>query len=131
MATYVTSLNPRASVAHIGYPVTACGNVFVGAHRTSAAMPANRSICRKCVSRASAYGLITDREAAILLWIQPANADSLVPLLLEGRSDREIALRLGVATRTLSRYIADAMARVGARTRFQWGYLVGLAASRS
>jgi len=127
MATYVTSLDGNARLAHIGHPVTACGVVFIGPHRTSENMPTDRTICRECVATATGYGWITNREADALLRFQPANTDLLLPLLIEGRTDREIAVRLGVSMRTLSRRIAEAMQAVGARTRFQWGYLVRLA----
>jgi len=127
MATYVTSRDRGARLAHIGYPVTVCGVAFVGPHRTSSNMPADRSICRACVAGALGFGWITADEADALLRHEPITADLLLPLLIEGRSDREITLRLGVSGRTLSRRIAAAMREAGARTRFQWGYLVGVA----
>lgn len=133
MKPYVTSLRPNAKRAHIGHPITACGVVFVGPHRTSENMPADRTLCRACVKQATGYGWITSDEADALLGREPnqpvgrAGADRLVPLLIEGRSDRDIAVRLGVSMRTVSRLVFDAMRTAGARTRFQWGYLVGSA----
>jgi hypothetical protein len=35
MATYVTSLHGNAPLAHIGYPITACGKSFIAAFQTS------------------------------------------------------------------------------------------------
>jgi hypothetical protein len=127
MATYVTSLDARARLAHIGHPVTACGVVFVGAHRKSANMPNDRTICRECVAVATGYGWITRDEADVLLRFQPAPTDLLLPLLIAGHTDREIALRLGVSMRTISRRVQAAMQEAGARTRFAWGYRAGLA----
>jgi len=129
MASYVTSLDGNARLAHIGHPVTACGVTFVGPHRTSNDMPADRAICSECVSSALGFGWITADEADALARHQPEITDHLMPMLIEGRSDREIMLRLGVSGRTLSRRIADAMKAARARTRFQWGYIVGFAAA--
>lgn len=128
MATYVMSLDGNARLAHIGHPITACGVTFVGPHRTSENMPADRAICGECVSSALAFGWITANEAEALAQHQPEMTDLLMPMLIDGRSDREIMLRLSVSGRTLSRRIAAAMQEAGARTRFQWGYRVGLAA---
>lgn len=128
MATYVTSKDRGARVVHIGYPVTACGVTFVGPHRTSENMPTDRSICRECARKATGYGWITADEAEALLQFEPKTTDMLVPLLIEGRADREIALRLGVSMRTLNRRVGEHMRAAGARTRFQWGYRLGLAA---
>jgi len=46
-------------------------------------------------------------------------------LLLDGSGDREVAQRLGVSQRTVSRHVADAMRAAGARSRFQWNYRLG------
>jgi len=131
---YVTSTVANARYAHLGHPITACGKVFVGPHRTSEDMPADRALCRACVRDATGLGWLTRPEADALLGRTPRpregryGADQLVPLLIEGRTDREVALRLRVSTRTVTRLVADAMRAAGVRTRFQWGYRVGLAA---
>jgi hypothetical protein len=131
MATYVTSLHGNARLVHIGYPITACGKSFIGAFRTSDDIPIDRRICPLCVERATGYGWITAGEGGYLLdrdVEQTDVPDSIVALLIAGAADREIARRLGVSMRTVSRYVATAMHAAGARTRFQWGYLVGTAA---
>lgn len=131
---YVTSKAANARYAHLGYPITACGVVFVGPHRTSQNMPRGRSLCRSCVKTATGYGWITRDEADAMLGRSRAprqgrqGADKLLPLLIEGRTDRDIALRLGVSMRSVSRLVAEAMEAAGAATRFQWGYAVGIAA---
>jgi len=130
MPTYVTSLRADAKLAHIGYPVTACGIIFPGLHRTSDTMPADRRICRECIARATGYGWVTSDEAIQLLNYDPPQReviDRITALLIDGAHDREIAHRLGVSMRTISRYIAAAMGAVGVETRFQWGYRLGRA----
>ncbi|WP_438312064.1 LuxR C-terminal-related transcriptional regulator [Streptomyces sp. HUAS TT3] len=49
---------------------------------------------------------------------------TLVRLLSEGLEDRAIARRLGMSERTCQRHIAEIMRVVGARSRFQAGYLL-------
>lgn len=131
MATYVTSLHGNAKLTHIGYPITACGKSFIAAFETSREVPADRPICELCVERATGYGWITADEADYLLGREVVRLDvpdTIVALLIAGAADREVARRLGVSMRTVSRYIANAMHEAGARTRFQWGYRVGTAA---
>jgi len=134
MATYVTSLHGNARVTHIGYPITACGKSFISAFETSDNVPADRPICRLCVEHATGYGWITADEGDALLGreiVQADVPDRVVALLMVGAADREIAHRLGVSMRTVSRHVAAAMHAAGARTRFQWGYFVGRAGAGS
>lgn len=49
----------------------------------------------------------------------------IIQLMVEGVTDEGIANRLGVSTRTVRRVIAELMGRLGARSRFEAGYLVG------
>jgi hypothetical protein len=127
---YVTSTVANARVAHLGYPLTACRKIFTGPHAVSDDMPADRRICRDCVLNATGLGWLTTDEAVALLGRkQPEpRRPQIVPLLVEGRSDRDVARQLGVSMRTVSRIVHAAMREAGARTRFQWGYKVGLAA---
>jgi DNA-binding NarL/FixJ family response regulator len=138
MATYryITSESANAKYAHIGHP-TLCRKVFVGPYRVTENMPYDRAACRTCVARATGFGWITADEARALIGLDPRRPRNLpprrgehllVPMMVEGRSDQEIAQRLRVSTRTVNRLVTDAMQAIGARTRFQWGYLVGLAA---
>jgi DNA-binding CsgD family transcriptional regulator len=46
----------------------------------------------------------------------------LLPLLVAGLTDQEIATKLGWSHRTVRRWIRDLMTRLGAQTRFQAGY---------
>jgi DNA-binding CsgD family transcriptional regulator len=48
----------------------------------------------------------------------------IVSLLAEGRDDKSIARRLGMSERTCQRYVRDIMLQLGAKTRFQAGYLI-------
>ena len=134
MARYVTSTHGSARLAHIGYPLTACGLIFTSPHRASDNMPNDRRICRRCINEATSRGLITYDEAAALLRRTPdttvrAVLAQIIAMLIDGAADREVAQRLGVSLRTVNRYTAAAMREAGARTRFQWGYKLGLAVS--
>ncbi|TMR92862.1 helix-turn-helix transcriptional regulator, partial [Nonomuraea basaltis] len=57
---------------------------------------------------------------------RPADDARLIALLLSGLTDDAIARQLGVSHRTAERRIAELMARLGARTRFQAGVLAAL-----
>ena len=48
----------------------------------------------------------------------------IITLLAEGCDDKSIARRLGISERTCQRYVRDILDRIGARTRFQAGYLI-------
>lgn len=54
-------------------------------------------------------------------------SELITALLAEGRDDRAIARRLGMSERTCQRYVREILARTGARTRFQAGYLISAA----
>ncbi|MFG2996300.1 LuxR C-terminal-related transcriptional regulator [Streptomyces sp. NPDC048340] len=53
---------------------------------------------------------------------------NIVRLLAEGLEDKVIARRLGMSERTCQRHIAEVMRAVGARSRFQAGFLLSAAA---
>ncbi|WP_223167748.1 helix-turn-helix transcriptional regulator [Nonomuraea sp. SYSU D8015] len=59
---------------------------------------------------------------------RPGDDSRLIALLLSGLTDEAIARQLGVGRRTAERRIAELMARLGARTRFQAGVLAAFAA---
>lgn len=50
----------------------------------------------------------------------------IVSLLAEGNSDKIIARRLGISERTCQRYVRKVMDGIGAKSRFQAGYLMGM-----
>ncbi|MFE2286846.1 LuxR C-terminal-related transcriptional regulator [Streptomyces sp. NPDC059443] len=54
---------------------------------------------------------------------------TIVRLLAEGMEDKVIARRLGMSERTCQRHIAEIMRAVGAKSRFQAGYLLSAAAA--
>lgn len=51
-----------------------------------------------------------------------AGAGAILPLLVAGLTDREVAAKLGWSHRTVRRRVSDLMARLDAQTRFQAGY---------
>ncbi|MFE2432259.1 LuxR C-terminal-related transcriptional regulator [Streptomyces sp. NPDC059373] len=50
---------------------------------------------------------------------------SIVALLAEGLEDKAIARRLGMSERSCQRHVAQIMNAIGARSRFQTGFLLG------
>ncbi|MFD9306049.1 LuxR C-terminal-related transcriptional regulator [Streptomyces sp. NPDC060048] len=54
---------------------------------------------------------------------------TIVRLLAEGLEDKVIARRLGMSERTCQRHIAEVMRAVGAKSRFQAGFLLSAAAA--
>lgn len=70
------------------------------------------------MSFSAEHGLVTTAAGSAL----PVAADDLVRLLAAGLGDKVIARELGVSVRTLERRIADLMAGLDARTRFQLGW---------
>ncbi|MFE5792283.1 LuxR C-terminal-related transcriptional regulator [Streptomyces sp. NPDC056503] len=49
---------------------------------------------------------------------------AIMSLLIEGADDRAAARALGISVRTCQRHVSDIMARVGAGSRLQLGYLI-------
>ncbi|WP_329497216.1 helix-turn-helix transcriptional regulator [Kitasatospora herbaricolor] len=49
---------------------------------------------------------------------------AIISLLSLGMDDKSIARRLGMSDRTCQRHISDIMSRIGAKSRFQAGYLI-------
>jgi DNA-binding CsgD family transcriptional regulator len=64
-------------------------------------------------------------ERAVPISVRPGSAstdDELLPLLVAGLTDPEIAAKLGWSHRTVRRRVRDMMTRLDAQTRFQAGY---------
>jgi hypothetical protein len=129
MRTYVTSLRPNTRYAHIGTEAwIACGYVLGSKFTITTAIPPGRTICRNCASKYTPRRprqpkpqhakLIAERNAKILA------------ALLSGMFDYEVAATLRLGVRTVVRYVDQAQAATGARTRLQWGYLLGRADER-
>jgi DNA-binding NarL/FixJ family response regulator len=152
--TYVYSTHGGATLAHVGnLHGTACGFVFLRYFRVSEDAPPDRTVCARCIEKAHAAAIrqarvegrlveepemIVERRAreaalraahrAALLAARQAEQDAgVVALLKEGLTNVAVARRLRVGLRTAVRQINDAQGRSGAATRFQWGYVVGLA----
>ena len=119
MQTYVYSLHTRARLAHIGGAGGAmCGLVFVTGFRVSADYPPGRALCARCAAttghparRADAAPDTAALDAAV------------IAALLRGHGNPGVARELRVGLRTAVRYVNEAQARAGARTRFQFGYV--------
>ncbi|MFI6848732.1 LuxR C-terminal-related transcriptional regulator [Kitasatospora sp. NPDC050467] len=82
-----------------------------------------RSVFEQNWLQARPFSSPADRAGALV--ISDELQQAVVALLAEGLDDRSIARRLGMSERTCQRHIAQLMARIGARSRFQLGYLVG------
>lgn len=123
---YVTSL--RGSVTHLATSPgrTRCSYEFVGAFYVSDKRP-DRPLCGECARLADVHDrYVARRQSAVA-----ARDGLLVDLLRDGLTDAAIRRHLHLSARSLSRYLNDAMRRAGARTRFQWGYVVGAAPDRA
>jgi DNA-binding NarL/FixJ family response regulator len=123
MARSLTSLHRNARVAHLGDPITACGVMFLGPRRATDTLPVDRRVCRACVRHAVDFRWLPPADAARLLDYTPddpvqSTETAMIALLIDGCSDRQIAQRLNVSQRTLSRHIATAMSDADATSRF-------------
>lgn len=118
MRTYVTSLHGRAFKAHIGTDDwTACGAKYRTTVEVTTEIPPGYVLCALCASAhdARALGFTVERR------------DRVLALLCEGYRDDEVALRLDMGLRTVTRHVAFAQQEWGAATRMQLGYMRGLA----
>ncbi|WEH39170.1 hypothetical protein [Streptomyces sp. AM 2-1-1] len=75
--------------------------------------------------RAEDFPFIPVRAAEAATEVVPDMRTSILKLLLEGRSDREITRRLGLSLRSLQAHVARLKEDHGAQHRLQLGYLVG------
>jgi DNA-binding CsgD family transcriptional regulator len=152
MQTYVYSLHGCARLTHVGnMHGTACGYIFTSSFHVSENAPPARPICERCIARCDANtvvmsvarilrmadrGIVVRQRAidvhAAMLAARHAERDAaIVSLLKEGADNAGVARRLRMGLRTTVRHVNDALRRSGARTRFQWGYKVGLAEGRA
>ncbi|MEV6209051.1 LuxR family transcriptional regulator [Kitasatospora sp. NPDC051914] len=76
--------------------------------------------------RAESYPFLPVRAADAAPEVIPAIRGSIRKLLIEGRSDKEIARRLGLSLRSLQAHVARLKEEYGAEHRLQLGYLMGL-----
>ncbi|MEI7029445.1 hypothetical protein [Streptomyces pratensis] len=77
--------------------------------------------------RAEPYPFLPVRAADAAAEVIPDMRDVICKLLIEGRSDREIARRLGLSLRSLQSHIARLKDEYSAQHRLQLGYLMGRA----
>jgi sugar-specific transcriptional regulator TrmB len=76
--------------------------------------------------RAEPYPFVPVRAAEAASEVIPALRESIRKLLIEGRSDKEIARRLGLSLRSLQAHVARLKEDHGAQHRLQLGYLMAL-----
>ncbi|WP_329455134.1 hypothetical protein [Streptomyces sp. NBC_01497] len=76
--------------------------------------------------RAAPFPFLPVRAADAAPEVIPAIRESIRKLLVEGRSDKEIARRLGLSLRSLQAHVAWLKKEYGAQHRLQLGYLMGL-----
>ena len=76
--------------------------------------------------RAAPYPFVPVRAAEAAPEVVPAIRESIRKLLIEGRSDKEIARRLGLSLRSLQAHVARLKDDYGAKHRLQLGYLMAL-----
>ncbi|WP_162602707.1 LuxR family transcriptional regulator [Streptomyces spongiicola] len=83
-------------------------------------------IFERAWDRAESYPFLPVRAADAAPEVIPAIRGSIRRLLIEGRSDKEIARRLGLSLRSLQAHVARLKEEHGAEHRLQLGYLMGL-----
>lgn len=137
MRTYVTSLRARARLAHIGNSYwTACGFIIADQFAVTREMPENRVVCARCIKKYAPSGNTGPSQAVLRAREQRRTAaaaaqaekeEAILADLRRGRHTKEILRERGLALRTYVRYTTRLRRRFGARTMFQFGYLVGLA----
>ncbi len=86
-------------------------------------------IFERAWDRAESYPFLPVRAADAAPEVIPAIRGSIQKLLIEGRSDKEIARRLGLSLRSLQAHVARLKEEHGAEHRLQLGYLMGLQGS--
>ncbi|RNL72757.1 LuxR family transcriptional regulator [Streptomyces sp. I6] len=86
-------------------------------------------IFERAWDRAESYPFLPVRAADAAPEVIPAIRGSIRRLLIEGRSDKEIARRLGLSLRSLQAHVARLKEEHGAEHRLQLGYLMGLRSS--
>ncbi|GAA2149823.1 hypothetical protein GCM10009760_43430 [Kitasatospora kazusensis] len=83
-------------------------------------------IFERAWDRAEPYPFLPVRAAEAAPEVIPALRDTIRRLLIEGRSDKEIARRLGISLRSLQAHVAHLKDEYRAQHRLQLGYLMGL-----
>ncbi|MGK5638359.1 LuxR C-terminal-related transcriptional regulator [Streptomyces sp. URMC 126] len=72
---------------------------------------------------ASPFPLAFDTASAVR--ISGEIQEAIVAMLAEGLEDKSIARRLGLSVRSCQRHVAEVMKALGAKSRFQAGFLIG------
>ncbi|MYT28596.1 MULTISPECIES: helix-turn-helix transcriptional regulator [unclassified Streptomyces] len=77
---------------------------------------------------ASPFPLSFDAMSAVR--ISGEIQETIVAMLAEGLEDKSIARRLGMSVRSCQRHVAEVMKALGAKSRFQAGFLIGQSRGR-
>ncbi|CAM5503203.1 hypothetical protein SAVIM338S_03651 [Streptomyces avidinii] len=64
------------------------------------------------------------RDRPVVQDLTDQTKQAIMSLLIAGADDRAVARTLGISVRTCQRHVSDIMARVGAESRLQLGYLI-------
>ncbi|MBL1095005.1 MULTISPECIES: helix-turn-helix transcriptional regulator [Streptomyces] len=75
--------------------------------------------------RAEQFPFIPTHNAGAASVVMPAMRESILRLLIEGRTDKEIARRLGISQRSLQTHVSQLKKELSAHHRFQLGYFIG------
>ncbi|GAA3723464.1 LuxR C-terminal-related transcriptional regulator [Salinactinospora qingdaonensis] len=107
--------------------------VPANADKTSAVRVSDAALVRfltdifeRAWDRAETYPFVPTRAANAASQVIPSIRDSIRRLLVQGRSDRQIARRMGISQRSLQSHVACLKEEFGAQHRLQLGYLIGL-----
>ncbi|MET9695867.1 LuxR C-terminal-related transcriptional regulator [Streptomyces sp. NPDC006529] len=84
-------------------------------------------VFEKAWDRAEPYPFRPVRAADAACEVIPDMRRAIRKLLIEGRSDKAIARRLGISLRSVQGHVSSLRDEFGAEHRFQLGYLMGLA----
>ena len=130
MRTYVTSLHKAARLAHIGNSYwTACGFICCDEYTVTQEMPPDRRLCRRCEKRYTPVRMdaaeVRERRRTAAQQRRSDREEAILSDLRQGRRARDIIRARGISQRSFVRYVTRMRRRVGAKTMFQFGYLVG------
>jgi len=105
-----------------------CGAMLQARFLVSTQPPPDRALCPRCVPTDAALELRATQDALERKRrIEQVDA-GIVFVQDTATTEKAVGRHFGWAQQTWVRNINGAMHRAGAKTRFQWGYLAGLAA---
>jgi hypothetical protein len=143
----VVSLLPSARLAHVGdLQGPLCGYILRSTFRVIDYIPSGFEVCARCMNRIVVAAYLerrTREEQSLILELdrrrrrppsvgvyaraRTTSDPTIIAALKKGLDNLGVARELGIGERTAVRYINEAMRRAGAKNRFQYGHLIGLA----